>query len=86
MTYPYFFLDTGHYFQDFEGLKENNEYGSRTSSVRPFCGRQSLELHSSWLYLYKAGLSKKSGALYKQFDLRTFNKVKFILHFLCYDF
>ena len=72
-------VENGHYFQSFEGVKENEEYGTRKSSVRPLCGRQSLNIDGSWVYLYKADLSKKNGKLQKLFTLRTYNKVRVMI-------
>ena len=75
MSDLFIILENGHYFQSFEGVKENEEYGTRKSSVRPLCGRQSLNIDSSSTYLYNADLTKKNGVLQKLFNLRSYNKV-----------
>lgn len=69
------FLDSGHYFQDFEGTAENNEDAPRKTSVRPQCGRQSLSIAWKPAILYKADLSKKHGVVYGLYSLKRFPKV-----------
>ena len=72
---PLFSTAKGLFFQDYEGVKEGNDFGTRKTSTRPNCGRKSLKIDVSSRYLYREGHTKNR-VVVKRYSPKIYKKVR----------
>ncbi len=84
---PWFFIITGkaHFFQDFEGAAEANDYGTRETSTRPNCGRKSLKIDVSKRYLYLEKKTTINGVVKQKYNPRTHRQVRYWLLLISFN-